>query len=144
MPGGRPPADPGNGYVNCHQRKWKSLHVHCRFTMAIPPGFSYLLWLFPYFAIPSSAVYVSLRLLDVLTINTPSWLVIAATVLARPTIFLFNFYIGTPWADNRGAVSRGAILPPVVQESTMSIIPRLLEGTRSGYPSAYYFSYFTT
>ena len=112
--------------------------------MALPPGPAYLLWLFPYFAIPSAAVYVSLKLLDVLTINIPSWLVIATTVLARPTIFLYNFYIGIPWADKRGAVSRGAILPPVVQESTISIIPRLLEGTRSGYPSAYYVSSSTT
>lgn len=112
--------------------------------MAFPPGPAYLLWLFPYFLIPSAAVYVSLRLLDVLTINIPSWLVIAATVAARPTIFLFNFYLGNPWADKRGAVSRGAILPPVVQESTMSIIPRLLEGTRSGYPSAQHFSSLAT
>jgi hypothetical protein len=104
--------------------------------MASPPGPAYLLWLFPYFLIPSAAVYASLRLLDILIINIPSWLVIAATVAARPTIFLFNFYLGNSWADKRGADSRGAILPPVVQESTMSIIPRLLEGTRSGYPSA--------
>jgi hypothetical protein len=107
--------------------------------MALPPGPAYLLWLFPYFLIPSATVYVSLRLLDVLAINIPSWLVIAATVAARPTIFLLNFYLGNPWADKRGAVSLGAILPPVVQESTMSIIPRLLESTRSGYPSAWHF-----
>jgi len=108
--------------------------------MALPPGPAYFLWLFPYFAIPSAAVYVPLRLLHVLTFSIPIWLVIAATLVARPTIFLFNFYVGTPWADKRGAVARGAILPPVVQESSMSIIPRLLESTRSGYPSTCYFS----
>jgi len=63
------------------------------FIMALPPGPAYLLWLFPYFLIPSAAVYVSLRLLDVLTFNIQSWLVIAATVAAQPTIFLFNFYL---------------------------------------------------
>ncbi|KAF8960252.1 cytochrome P450 [Flammula alnicola] len=113
--------------------------------MELPPGLVYLLRLFPYFAIPSAAVYFCLRLTQEYqpSFGIPSWLVIVASVLARPLLFTFNFYYAK-WANKRAAAAHGARLPPVIQESSFSVIPKMASSTRNGYPSDMMFQWSQT
>ncbi|KDR74359.1 hypothetical protein GALMADRAFT_580139 [Galerina marginata CBS 339.88] len=102
------------------------------------PGFAYFLRLFPYFAIPSTVVYLSLRLLQKSAffpnVKLPTWLVIIAAICARPGIFFFGIYY-SKWADKRAAAAHGAVLVPTVRESTFAIVTELVDGARVGYPA---------
>src|SRR5437016_2726602 len=103
--------------------------------LKLQPGPIYVLGILPKFIIPSGTVYLSLRLLQERLLDIPPSLVFAATALALPLLFVFTRYF-TIWTNNRAAIANGAVLPPQVQESTLSIISSLTEGIRSGYPGA--------
>lgn len=103
--------------------------------MALPPGPLYLLRLIPTFAVPSFVVYIALTLLRFQGFSIPLLLVVPAVVLAQPVYFLLCIHY-KQWSDNRIAASLGAIVPPVVQEWSLSTIKAMAETNKSGHPGA--------
>ncbi|KAF8960281.1 cytochrome P450 [Flammula alnicola] len=103
--------------------------------MELPPGPLYLLQLFPYFALPSTIVYLFLTSSEKgFGFALPSSLVIAATIIAKPALFILKKYY-RKLVDIRAASASDAMLPPYVQESTLTIISDLRESMRDGYPA---------
>ncbi|KDR74319.1 hypothetical protein GALMADRAFT_227391 [Galerina marginata CBS 339.88] len=101
--------------------------------MELPPGPVYLLRLFPYFALPSTATYFALRLWQSqATFSIPSWIIIVISVFARPIIFFFQRYY-SGWVDKRAALAHGAVLAPCMEESPLAIISEVVKGF-NGYP----------
>ena len=105
--------------------------------MPTPPGVAYLLRLIPFFAVPSGAVYVSLRFLQEYKpypiTYIPSWFIVVSSIFARPVLFFVKkFY--NDWADKRAAAQLGAALPPNIEEGAFKIIQEMIESTRIGYP----------
>ena len=104
--------------------------------MQLPPGPSYLLRSFPYFAVPSAIVYACLTLAKThLSLAVPTWLTVSGVILARPAIFFFNRYYSR-FADSRDAAANNAIVAPHVRESAFSIISKISESVMKGYPGA--------
>ncbi|KAF9471160.1 cytochrome P450 monooxygenase pc-2 [Pholiota conissans] len=104
------------------------------FNMILPPGLTYLLRLFPFFALPSAAVYSGLRLFaSLFDTALPIWLTTTATLLAKPTLFFCNRYY-QKIRDSWDASSNNAMLVPYVPESAFSAISRLRASKRVGYP----------
>jgi cytochrome P450 len=99
--------------------------------MQLPPGPSYLLRSFPYFAVPSTIVYACLSLAKE---HIPTWLTVFAAVFARPTIFIFNRYYSRI-AESRDAAANNAVIPPHVRESPFSIISKIDQSFKKGYPT---------
>lgn len=103
--------------------------------MPLPPGPVYILRIIPYYA-PSVIFSLGFRLLQEYDENLraiPTWLLIPVTLVARPLSSLLSSY----WAEfrnSRAAAAHGAIRPPTVQEGTLSIINRLAEASKNGYP----------
>jgi hypothetical protein len=104
--------------------------------MVLPPGPSYLLRIFPYFAIPSTIVYACLTLAKRnLSLAVPTWLTVFAIILARPAIFFFNRYYSR-FADSRKAAANNAVVAPHVRESPFSVMAKIAESFKNGYPGA--------
>jgi len=111
-------------------------HIASLKMLKLPPGPAHLLGFLPNFIVPSSIVYLSLRISqERFHLDIPSSLIIASTVLARPFLLIVTRYY-TIWANNRAAAANGAVLAPEVQESTFSIISALTNGIKFGYPGA--------
>lgn len=102
-------------------------------SMQLAPGPSYLLRTFPYFAIPTITVYASLTLAKDLQVGIPTWLTVFAAILARPAIFVFSRYYSR-YADSRDAAANNAVVVPHVRESAFSVIPKISESLKKGYP----------
>jgi hypothetical protein len=104
-------------------------------AMSLPPGPAYLLRIIPYYA-PSLLICLGFRWLqeyDHTLQGIPTWLLILATLVARPLCAFLSLY----WADfanARTAATHGAVRPPTVKEGTLSLISRMAESTRHGYP----------
>ena len=104
--------------------------------MQLPPGPSYILRGLPYFAIPSTIVYACLTLAkEHLDLAVPTWLKVFAVILARPAIFIFNRHYSR-FVDRRDAAANNAIVAPYVQQSALSIISKISESFKRGYPGA--------
>jgi hypothetical protein len=102
--------------------------------MQLAPGPSYLLRRIPYFAIPSTFVYACLTLAKQhLGLAIPSWLTVFAAVFARPGIFIFNRYYSR-FSDSRNAALNNATLAPHIRESAFTVISKLSQSFRDGYP----------
>ena len=110
--------------------------------MQFPPGPLYLLRNFPYFAIPSIIVYTCLTLSKKhLNIDIPTWLTVFTVLLARPAIFIFNRYYSR-FADSRHAAANNAVLAPRVRESAFSIISKIVNNVKEGYPGIFRWTFF--
>ncbi|KAF8164774.1 cytochrome P450 monooxygenase pc-2 [Crassisporium funariophilum] len=122
-------------YINLSHSSWfVSLTRTTSVTMELPPGPAYLLRTFPYFAIPSTVVYLCLRLLaQRVELAIPTWLMVTVAVLARPAIFFFNRYYSR-FADKRAGAANNAILAPHVRKSAFAIIQEMASSNRTGYP----------
>ena len=104
--------------------------------MQLPPGPLYLLRNFPYFAIPSTIVYACLTLAKKhLNLDIPTWLTVFTVLLARPAIFIFNRYY-SGFADSRNAAANNAVVAPRVRESAFSIISKIANNLKEGYPGS--------
>ena len=105
--------------------------------MQVPPGPLYLLLNFPYFAVPSTIVYAFITLVKRhLSLDIPTWLTVFTLLLARPAIFIFNRYY-SGFADSRNAAANNAVVAPRVQESAFSIISKLINNFKEGYPGTF-------
>jgi hypothetical protein len=104
--------------------------------MQLPPGPSYLLRSFPYFAIPSTIVYACLTLAkEHLSLPIHTWLTVFIAVLARPAISIFNRHYSR-FANHRHAAANNAVLAPRVRASAFSVISKITESVVKGYPGA--------
>ena len=102
--------------------------------MQLPPGPPYLLRNLPYFAVPSTIVYACLTLAKKhLNLDVPTWLTVFTVLLARPVIFIFNRYYSR-FADSRHAAANNAVVAPRVRESAFSIISKITNNLKEGYP----------
>jgi hypothetical protein len=107
--------------------------------MQLSPGPSYLLQSVPYFATPSTIVYACLTLAKKhLSLAVPNWLTVAAVIFARPAIFIFTRYYSR-FADSRNAAANNAVLAPLVRQSAFSVISKITESFRNGYPGALHY-----
>ena len=110
---------------------------HSGLSMQLPPGPLYLLRKFPYFAVPSIIVYACLTLAKRhLSLDIPTWLTVFTVLLARPAIFIFKRYYSR-FADSRHAAANNAVVAPRVRESAFSIISKIAETVRRGYPGTF-------
>lgn len=110
--------------------------------MPLPPGLVYLSGLFRYYA-PSVLVCVGVKVLqqyDSTLRGIPSWLLVPVTVVARPLFGFASLYWGD-YVNARAARANGAVLPPAVDEPTMSLLNRMAETTKNGFPGTNMFSY---
>lgn len=106
-------------------------------AMQLPPGPSYLLRSFPYFAVPSTIVYACLTLAkNHFSVVVPTWLTVSAVILARPAIFIFNRYY-SGFAVSRDAAANNAVVAPHVRGSAFSFISKISESFQNGYPGAF-------
>lgn len=102
--------------------------------MDLPPGLVYLLRNLPYFAIPSAVTYASVKvLLHQTNISLSTLVVVLFSLLARPILFLCNIYY-SEWADKRAAAAHGAVIAPKVDDPLLSIVSKMAESFRGGYP----------
>ena len=109
--------------------------------MRFPPGPLYLLQNFPSFAIPSIIVYTCLTLSKKhLNIDIPTWLTVFTVLLARPAFSIFNRY-HSRFADSRNAAANNAVLAPRVRESAFSIISKMVNNLKNGYPGTFQWSW---
>ncbi|PPQ84613.1 hypothetical protein CVT25_015710 [Psilocybe cyanescens] len=106
--------------------------------MDLPPGLVYLLRNLPYFAIPSAVTYASVKvLLHQTNISLSTLVVVLFSLLARPILFLCNIYY-SEWADKRAAAAHGAVIAPKVDDPLLSIVSKMAESFRGGYPADIY------
>ena len=102
--------------------------------MKVSPGPAYLLRLLPYILYPAAVVYAFIDLARRLfAVSVPPWLIVVATILAKPTLFIANRYYQN-YKNERAAAYNGAVLPPPVQESLLSVIGKLTKSMANGYP----------
>ncbi|KAJ3512922.1 hypothetical protein NLJ89_g3244 [Agrocybe chaxingu] len=107
--------------------------------MAIPPGPRYLFSLLPFFLGPPAVVYAGLRLADTcLGLVVPTWVTVAAVVLARPFLSIFQRYY-TRYKDRKAAAANYASIVPHVEEKRpnfggLSIMSALVKDLKTGYP----------
>ncbi|KAJ3503620.1 hypothetical protein NLJ89_g8348 [Agrocybe chaxingu] len=102
--------------------------------MNLPPGPTYLLRLFPSYAIPSTLVYFSLRnLANWATFSISSWLLVFVSFLARPLFFFAQVQYAN-LINKREAAKMGAVLAPTVKASGLQTIKIMVETLREGYP----------
>ncbi|CAA7263613.1 unnamed protein product [Cyclocybe aegerita] len=102
------------------------------------PGLTYLQRVVPHFAIPSAIVYFALRIAnDFLPITIPSWIIVPATLFARPILFF-----ATSWysdiVNKRDAAARGAVMAPMVNASSFKIIGDIVETLKGGFPAEHF------
>ncbi|KAF8155623.1 hypothetical protein B0H34DRAFT_503895 [Crassisporium funariophilum] len=107
-------------------------------TETLPPGPAYLLRTLPYFLIPTTLIFLCLKLaVRRLDIAAPTSLLVVCAVLARTTLFFFlfaRFY--ADFVDKRGAAARGAVLAPHVRQSAFAIMAAFARSMNGGYPGA--------
>ncbi|KAJ3499527.1 hypothetical protein NLJ89_g10090 [Agrocybe chaxingu] len=102
------------------------------------PGLTYLQRVVPHFAIPSAVVYLALRIAnDFLPITIPSWVIIPATLFARPIIFFASSWY-SDIANKRDAAARGAVMAPMVNASSFKIIGDIVETLKGGFPAEHF------
>ncbi|KAJ3515203.1 hypothetical protein NLJ89_g1903 [Agrocybe chaxingu] len=102
------------------------------------PGLTYLLRVVPHFAIPSAVVYASFHAAQsFLPIHIPLWVIIPATLFARPVIFFANTYY-SEFAHKWAAARQGAVLAPTVQASSFKIIGDIVETLKGGFPAEHF------
>ncbi|KAF5329227.1 hypothetical protein D9619_009315 [Psilocybe cf. subviscida] len=104
--------------------------------MTIPPGLVYLSGLFQYYT-PSVLLcfgFKTFQQYDSALRGIPSWLLVLVTVVARPLFGFASLYWGD-YVHARAARANGAIQPPAVQEATISLLNRMAETTKHGYPA---------
>ncbi|KAF8164796.1 cytochrome P450 monooxygenase pc-3 [Crassisporium funariophilum] len=105
--------------------------------MELPPGPTYLLRKIPHFALPSTIVYLCLKVAnDQLDVAIPTWLMATLAALARPALFFFHRYYSR-FADQSAAVAYNATLAPHIRESPFSIIADIVESQTTGHPGDY-------
>ncbi|KAJ7250360.1 cytochrome P450 monooxygenase pc-3 [Mycena rebaudengoi] len=115
--------------------------------MPIPPGILYLCRVVPLAILPSAATYVVLtRIFHQFGIEPPARIVLLATVLAQPIVFLSSILYRS-LTNLNDAASRGATLIPRVPDqwpgglSSLSLIGK---GLQSGYPANPFHKWFET
>ena len=114
-------------------RDWHGSHPKPESSMQLPPGPSYLLRNFPYFAIPTIIAYACLTLAnEYLSLAIPQWLRFLIPIFARPTVFILNRYYSR-FADARNAAAHNAVEPPRVRGTALSLIFKMSR-SRGGYP----------
>ncbi|KAH9483075.1 Cytochrome P450 monooxygenase 75 [Psilocybe cubensis] len=110
-----------------------------RSAFVIPPGPLYLLKLLPFFLGPPT-VAISILRADAVFANRaiPTWLYIAAALLARPLFSVFQRYY-TRYSVAKAAAASGAFVIPHVQEERpafagLSLMKQLVQDLKNGYP----------
>ncbi|PPQ85711.1 hypothetical protein CVT25_002479 [Psilocybe cyanescens] len=103
--------------------------------MELPPGITYLLEVFPRFAIPSIIAYLSLYLLEKRepSFSIPSWAAIILAIFTRPIILIFNHYHSI-WVNKRAAAANNAVLAPSLPKSPLTIVSEFAWNSRHGHP----------
>ncbi|KAJ3511197.1 hypothetical protein NLJ89_g4236 [Agrocybe chaxingu] len=103
--------------------------------MQLPPGVRYLLRHTHPLVAPSVTVYLTIKALDSFGITEcPTWALVIATVLAKPLLLVFQVKYANR-KNERLAAAHGAVLPPLVKESSRSIIAKGQKARESGYPA---------
>ncbi|PPQ71744.1 hypothetical protein CVT24_006508 [Panaeolus cyanescens] len=120
-----------------------------------PPGPRHLITFLPRLFGPSFVVIASLNLWNVyiarnaqltsrlcprLLVEVPIWAIVALGLVARPAWFYIGFYLDR-FSDWRAARTLGAVLPPIVQDSALSIISKRKKSIQNGYPGDALYQY---
>jgi len=107
--------------------------------MELAPGLKYTARLVPHFLIPSALIYTFLTVgQHHFDTRLPPWIVALLTIIARP-VFFFLLRPYKRWNDKRTAAALGAVLPPLVQETPLTIMKEAAESTKSGFPGTWHF-----
>lgn len=101
--------------------------------MPLSPGLVYLFRRLHFFLLPPIVVYLAFKAgKHYLAISTPTWIIVLATLLARPTLtFARNQY--TDYKDREAAAALGAVLAPHVPESPFTVAKKAL-GSIGSFP----------
>ncbi|KAF9530968.1 cytochrome P450 [Crepidotus variabilis] len=101
--------------------------------MNLPPGVVYLTRALPYLLWPPLATYIVLRSAkQVLDISSPTWLLVASVLLARPALSMIQSRFGD-YQDKKAAERLGAVLPPR-RGKALSSMKALLTMIMNGFP----------
>ncbi len=106
-------------------------------TSYLPPGVVYLSHITFYVVVlPCSVLWVLRHFLTEYGFSVPVWPVFVVP-FASQVIFrlVHGWYIS--FAIRREAAAQGAILMPCVQESSISIMRRIVDSFKNGYPSTF-------
>ncbi|KAK0200210.1 cytochrome P450 [Desarmillaria ectypa] len=97
----------------------------------LPPGVTYLCQAIPPIVIPCAALWV---IQDAFSLNLPLWHCLVVPLLLH-LLFRLSRSWSTSLAIRQGAAARGARIAPGVQESSISILRRIVQGVKNGYPN---------
>ncbi|KAF9530964.1 cytochrome P450 [Crepidotus variabilis] len=101
--------------------------------MNLPPGVVYLTGVLPYLLWPPLATYAVLRAAhQALDISTPTWLLVASVLLARPTLSMIQSRY-KDYQDRIAAERLGAVLPPL-RGKALSSMKDMLDMIMNGFP----------
>ncbi|PBK71210.1 cytochrome P450 [Armillaria solidipes] len=104
-------------------------------TSYLPPGVVYLSHIAFYVVVlPCSVLWVLRHFLTESGFSVPVWPIFVVPFVSQIIFRLVHgWYIG--FAIRRDAAAQGAILMPCVQESSISIMRRIVDSFKNGYPS---------
>ncbi|KAK0200205.1 cytochrome P450 [Desarmillaria ectypa] len=104
-------------------------------TEHLPPGVVYLSHVtFSAVILPCAALWALRYVLTESGFSIPAWLVFVVPFILQVIVRLVHgWYMG--FAIRREAAARGAILMPSVQENSISIMRRIVDNFKNGYPS---------
>ncbi|KAG7440380.1 cytochrome P450 monooxygenase pc-3 [Guyanagaster necrorhizus] len=104
-------------------------------TNYLPPGIVYLYHLaFSVVILPCAALWALRHILTESGFSIPAWLVFVVPFVLQVIVRLVHsWYMG--FAIRRDAAAKGAIFMPGVQESSISIMRRIVDNFKNGYPS---------
>ncbi|PPR04826.1 hypothetical protein CVT24_010243 [Panaeolus cyanescens] len=120
-------------------------------TPPTPPGPRHLIAFLPRLFGPSLVLVASLNLWNVYIegnaqlasilssrylVQVPKWAIVGLGLVARPAWFYIGFYLER-FSYWRAAKTLGAVLPPVVGDSTVSVISKRMKSIESGYPGMF-------
>ncbi|PPR03000.1 hypothetical protein CVT24_012329 [Panaeolus cyanescens] len=101
----------------------------------LPPGLRYILTVLPRLIAPSLAIGAGLiaTKTHLNAHDLPTWSIFLVSVLAHPLISYTRSQLDR-LSDKRAARANDAVLPPLLKESTLSIVSKLMKSISSGYP----------
>ncbi len=116
---------------------FSSMTLSTMVTSYLPPGIVYLSHIAFYVVVlPCSVLWVLRHFLTESGFSVPVWPVFVVPFASQVIFRLVHaWYIG--FAIRREAAAQGAILMPCVQESSISIMRRIVDSFKNGYPSTF-------
>ncbi|KAK0200179.1 cytochrome P450 [Desarmillaria ectypa] len=103
-------------------------------TIQLPPGVAFLSrTILSTVILPCSALWALRGLLHKSGLGFPSWICIVVPLAAQLVVVVVRRYF-TNFTAKRDAAAQGAIMPPSIEESSISILQKMLDAFENGYP----------